>query len=85
MGSPSSNAILLQFHGRHLLFYISRTAVKYPEQCLLVETLNFRLDRLHIGDIIAIWQSKFAGVNCGFREALVEQGIYLRRDESYDS
>lgn len=54
-----------------MLLDIARTAVEYPHQCLFIETLNLVLDRLNIGDIIALRQLEIW--NSGARRCVIEE------------
>lgn len=50
--------ISLQFHGGLVLLDVTRTAVENPHQRLLVETLDFVLQRLHVRDIVALGEAE---------------------------
>ena len=68
-----------------MLLDVGRTAVKYPEQRLLVEALDLGLDRLNIGHAVTIGQPELPRVNSGPRRVVVEERVRLGGDESVSS
>lgn len=70
-----------QLFGCQLLLDIGWTAIKYPEECLLVKVWYFAFNRLHVCNVVAFRNSKFARVHCRSWWCVFKQGVDLCREQ----
>lgn len=71
-----------QLFGGELLLVVTRTAIKYPHQGLLVEIGNLITQGLNIVDFVTVRQTEVR--DRWARRRIIERGPYLRRDHSID-
>lgn len=70
----------IQFYRSQLLLEVSRTAVEYPEQGLLVKVLDLAINRLHVRNVVAIGEPELGVGDSRSRCCVIEERVQLVGD-----